>query len=200
MIVYNCEQRSEEWYLLRLGKITGTKMKSLMSKEWKSIIDEVVSEILTQKTEEAYVNKNMQWGIDNEDFAVYEYEKKFFVETTSCGFCLSTKYKYLGLSPDGWVGYNGAIEVKCPSSKTHVKYIREDKIPTEYVWQIVNYFIVNENLEWLDFVSFDPRFEHSKLWVKRVNREDLEEKIKEAELMLIKAETEINNLLNKLKL
>lgn len=184
MKVYNFEQRSEEWHKIRLGKITGTSLKDLMGNSWLSLVDKVVSEIVTGYTEEVYVNDKMQWGIDNEPLAVLEYERTNFCDTFECGFCVSDKYHFLGLSPDRWVGSNGALEIKCPSPKTHFKYIRQDKYPSEYKWQGVDYFIVNEDLEWLDFMSYDPRTECYPSWIKRFEKDYFSKDIIEAEKKL----------------
>lgn len=198
MIVYDCGQRSDEWLHLRLGKVTGTRLKSLMGKDWLSVVDEVVAEISTGMSDEPYINSAMQWGIDNEPLAKNEYEVITFNTVTECGFCLSSEFNRLGLSPDGWVGSGGAIEIKCPSSKTHIKYIRQDKIPTEYIWQVSNYFVVNEDLEWLDFVSYDPRNVYYPIWIKRVAREELDKEITQIRDIMLKFIPELDKQLKKI--
>ena len=80
-------------------------------------------------------------------------------------------------SPDGYVGTNGAVEVKCPKTKTHIKYIRMGKIPNEYKEQVWCYFMVNPALQWLDFISYDPRLAKKPIWVLRINRADIQEEI-----------------------
>lgn len=191
MKVYHFEQRSKEWYDIRKGKVTGTRLKALMGKDWLSVVDEVVAEIITGQVEETYINQAMQWGIDNEPIAKVEYEKTIFSKVHEVGFCVSDKYKFLGVSPDGWVGSNGGVEIKCPNSKTHQKYIRQDKLPTDYRPQIVDYFLVNEDLEWLDFVSFDPRNDYMPLFIKRVLKDELLEDIQKAETLLDKFWNEV---------
>ena len=102
------------------------------------------------------------------------------------------KEKWLGLSPDwiidscGWLSdkpwYTKAIEIKCPRWKNYIKYLLEDKIPDEYKWQVVNYFVVMEDLEELDFIIYNPDCseEIKSLHIINVTREELQEDINKA--------------------
>lgn len=198
MKVFEIEQRSEEWHKLRLGKITGTRLKDLFKADWLTVVDEVLAELITKQTPSIRVNEAMQWGIDNEPLAKLEYEKLNFVEVHELGFCISDEFDFLGLSPDGFVGSDGAIEIKCPSSKTHLTYIRQDKVPSEYKYQICNYFLVNKDLEWLDFVSFDPRNSIYPIFVKRVTREELSADLVAIEKKLHEFKSKLDLLCNKI--
>jgi len=123
----------------------------------------------------------MKRGNDLEPTARKMYIEKTGIDIEEVGFCISIENDYIGLSPDGFTkNRTGAIEIKCPSTKKHVQNIRMDKIPSEYKDQIIMYFLINEKLEWLDFVSYDDRFTAKPIWIKKVIREELEDEIKQA--------------------
>lgn len=175
MKVFDVEQRSQEWHALRLGRITGTRMKKVFSKDKDAIIYDIVSELETGLVEETYTNTSMQWGIDNEENGIKYYELATFQEVHKVGFCVSDKYPFVGLSPDGFVGYNGAVEIKCPSSATHIKYcMNPQALVDEYKYQLLTYFIVNADLEWIDIVSYDPRNRIRRMLIHRVEKIEID--------------------------
>jgi hypothetical protein len=174
MQVFNMPQRSEEWRKVKHGMVSGTSFKRLISSAWLSLQDQIVAERFSSFTlPEGLSNDAMQRGIDYEQHVVELYERLNFREVHQAGFCVSDIYKFLGYSPDGFVGFDGGIEIKCPNTSNHVQYIRHDKIPSEYLPQITTAFVVNEDLEWMDFISFDDRFKPLPMWVKRIERKEL---------------------------
>jgi len=199
MKVFQIEQRSDEWHNLRRGVITGTKLEKLMVKDNQLLVDKIVAELYSDEKEEFFINEKMQRGIDMEYVAKIHYSEQTFSEIFEVGFCLSSRWHFLGLSPDGFVGSNGAIEIKCPDTSTHVKYIRENSLPKDYLWQVVNYFLVNEDLEWLDFVSFDDRFTLKPLHIIRINRLDIQDRINEATYKLDFFWEKVETLIAKIK-
>jgi hypothetical protein len=198
MKVIEVSQRSDDWLKLKKGKVTGTRLKKLMAKDWLSLVDEIVAELHgTTQEDDFFISKSMQHGIDFEPLAKETYLTETFTDKIhEVGFCISSEFEWLGLSPDGFIGSDGAIEIKCPDTSTHVKYIRQNKIPAEYFYQVICYFLVNEDLGWLDFVSFDNRFDKS-LWIKRVTRKELENDIKEVKDKLPKFWEVVQQTVNK---
>jgi len=193
MLELKVEQGTEEWKKLRLGKITGTRLKGIRSSNNLPIIDEMISEIVVGEAEFIFLNEAMKRGNDLEPKARNLYIEKTGINIEEVGFCISIDNDYIGLSPDGLTeDRTGAIEIKCPSTKRHVQNIRMDKIPSDYKDQVLMYFIINEKLQWLDFISFDDRFTAKPMWVKRITRKELEEEIKiasdEIEKFIIKFE------------
>jgi predicted phage-related endonuclease len=185
MIIHDVQQGSYEWHQLRLGKITSTRLKKLMSKDNLSLVDELIAEEETGiSDDDGFVSEEMQRGIDLEPLAIKEYESVTGNTVTRYGFLQSDELPILCQSPDGYVGVDGAIEVKCPKTKTHIKYIRQGKIPNDYKEQVWTYFMVNPNLKWLDFISYDPRLTKKPIWILRVNREDVQDDIIGAWMML----------------
>ena len=185
MIIHDVEQGSYEWHQIRLGKITSTRLKKVLSKDNLSLVDELIAEEETGLSDDdGFVSEDMQRGIDLEPLAIKEYESMTGNTVTRYGILQSDELPILCQSPDGYVGTEGAIEVKCPRTKTHVKYIRQGKIPNDYKEQVWCYFMVNPNLKWLDFISYDPRLVKKPIWVLRVNREDVQDDIIGAWMML----------------
>lgn len=178
MVEVNVEQRTPEWIEYRIGKITGTRLKEVLRADNLPLLYEMIAEVESKQIEEIPVNKAMQRGIDCEPIVRQMYQDKYNEIIEEVGFCLSDENDYLALSPDGFtLDRKGAIEIKCPSTKTHVKYILDDKIPTDYLPQVCMYFIVNTELEWLDFVTYDDRFPSIPMYVIHVTREDIADKI-----------------------
>lgn len=181
------EQGTKEWFEARRGKVTGTRMKDVLKTDNLALIDELISEIECDKLEETFQSKDMERGKECEPIAREIYTRVHEIAIEEVGFCLSDKYDFLALSPDGFTPCRkGAVEIKCPNTKTHIKYIRQAKLPAEYKPQILVYFIVNEQLEWLDFISFDDRFKTKPYFEVRVTREELAKDIEEAETALVK--------------
>jgi putative phage-type endonuclease len=198
MKIINVTQGSEEWLKLRLGKITGTRLKAVMGSKavQDTLIYELVAEQLSGQAEEIYVNNAMRWGTEMEDEAVTLYESLTGVKTSVVGFCVSDEFPYLALSPDRFVKsgkkqtgkkYTHAVEVKAPSTKTVIKYRLDGGVPPEYHWQVVCYFLVNTDLQTLDFLVYDPRIirEDLKLTVVKVTRKELDRDIDSAKAKLV---------------
>ena len=176
MIVYKeMEQRSDDWFKLRLGTITGTRLKDVFKSNNLPLIDELIAEELTGLTPPPiYVNDAMQRGIDLEPIAMDSYIKREFAEVETPAFVRNSDIDFLGFSPDGLVKkddkYVGGVEIKCPSSKKHIEYIRTNKVPNEYKYQVLSYFINCEDLEYVDFISYDDRVAFKPMNVVRVTR------------------------------
>lgn len=200
----NIEQGSDEWKAARLGHVTASNMADVMSKgkgnaeavgRYKYKV-RLVAERLTQTAAESYSNAAMEWGVEQEQFACIEYEAATnqFVDKT--GFWLHPNIPFLGVSPDRLVGSKGLIEVKCPNTTTHLGYLFEGKIPTDYYKQIQCQLWVTDR-EWCDFVSYDPRLpKRNQLLIVRTKRD--ESLIEEMKAETLKFLDEVENLIIKL--
>lgn len=185
MKIHKVKQGTLPWFALRIGKVTGSRFAKMMSNDNLSLVDILVAERVTGQSEDTdYVSEEMQRGTDLEPLARVAYETHTKKKVRQIGFITSTQYPMFGLSPDGFVGRKGAIEIKCMSTRNHVKAIRQNKVLNEYKYQVICYFLINEKLEWLDFVSYDPRFWKRPLHIHRVTRTDLLDDIAEAEQVL----------------
>ena len=175
MRVKNVEQRSREWFEMRLGVITGSRCKNVFKSANLSFIDELIAERLSGDIVESPTTQAMMHGILMEPVALDEYRMRTGADAREIGFCIHDTLPYLAISPDALVYQNGTpiggVEIKCPSTKKHIEYIRQNKIPAEYISQVMHYFIVIDSLEWVDFVSFDPRIQKN-LFIFRIHRND----------------------------
>lgn len=186
MIISNIEQGSEEWLEEKIGTIGGTRVKSIvtpakleLSKSCDDLILKLVDENVTGISADGEFRSDaMDRGNELEPHARLAYTKQTGIDILEYGFCLSDKNKLHGLSPDGFTkDLKGAIEIKCPGFK-HLKYIKGiTSIFREYKPQCINYFIVNEKLEWLDTVSFRPEFYPNPIHIERIYRKDIEKEI-----------------------
>ena len=170
------EQRTEEWYQARLGKVTASKVASVLAKRDSATradyLTDLVLERLTGKQQEFYQNEAMQWGTDTEPQARMAYEAETGNLVDELGFIDHPTIANFGCSPDGVIGEDGLIEIKCPNSKTHLSTLLSGKAPNKYIPQMQTQMAVM-NRQWCDFVSFDPRLpEDLQLFVIRVNRDD----------------------------
>lgn len=170
------EQRTEEWYQARLGKVTASKVAAVLAKKDSATradyLTDLVLERLTGKQQEFYTNEAMQWGTDTEPQARMAYEAESGNLVDELGFIDHPTIANFGCSPDGVIGEDGLIEIKCPNSKTHLSTLLSKKAPSKYIPQMQTQMAVM-NRQWCDFVSFDPRLpEELQLFVVRVNRDD----------------------------
>lgn len=173
--IQKTEQRSEDWFAMREGLITGSTAKKA-----KTSGDAFLWEVLETMTtptefEDKFLSKAVEWGVENEPKAREEYEKATGAKVEEVGFIVNGQ---LGLSPDGVIFskknvIRKTIEIKCPETKNHIKHILTNKIPKEHKDQIIHNFIVIDDLEEMDFVSYDPRFNYKPLHIIRVTRESL---------------------------
>lgn len=207
MQVINVEQGTSEWLQARLGKITGTRLKSVMGSPavQQTLIYELIAEQISGQPEVLFTNDAMRWGTEHEEDAVVAYEKKKKVRTEKVGFCISDEFSYLGLSPDRLIEKGGkfikAVEVKAPTTKTVVKYMLDGGVPEEYKWQVVNYFLVCTDLKELDFIIYDPRIIDPalQLIVINVKRKDVAKNVEAAKVRLVEFREKWKDAYNKIK-
>jgi putative phage-type endonuclease len=178
-MIHHIEQRSAEWEVLRLGKVTASKIADVMAKTKSgysasraNYMSALLIERLTGRREEGFTSAAMQWGTDTEPQAraAYEFMEGHTVEEV--GFVDHPFVRMSGASPDGFVGDDGLVEIKCPNTATHLELMLTDKIPAKYISQM-QWQMACTGRAWCDFVSFDPRLpENLMLYVRRVARDD----------------------------
>ncbi len=190
MIIHDVVQGSIEWLNLRKGVVTGTKGKLAKSANNLTLVDAMIAELGSDEVEDTFVSFAMKHGVDTEPIARESYELKYNCKVDQVGFCTHDFYEWAGYSTDGFIMIDGkykkGIEIKCPNTSTHVKYIRMGKIPSEYLDQIIHGFFVNEDMESLDFISYDYRFKPRPMLVLSVTRAELTEQIEAHKNELIK--------------
>jgi len=195
------EQRTEEWFQARLGKVTASRVADVLSKiksgesaSRRNYKIQLVSERLTGEKQESYINQAMQDGIDREVFARDRYVQQFG-EVEEVGFVNHPTLE-AGASPDGMVGDDGLLEIKCPMGTTHTETLITQEVPSKYIPQI-QFQLRCSGRKWCDFVSYHPMFpKHLQLFVKRVEADEVyqAELDKEIELFLVEVQTIIDKL------
>jgi len=197
-LVKNLEQRSEQWKQIRKGSIGGTRVKMVMAKNNLPLIDELIAEKHTDLIEETFVNDAMQRGIDLEPFAIAEFEERSETKVDTFGLVTNENFPGCHLSPDGLVlDVTGVpmfgVEVKCPSTKKHVEYIRTNRVPAEYKYQVYHYFTICDTISSMFFVSYDPRFEARPVHMVQLNREDIADELEAFKSGLLKFIDKLND-------
>ena len=131
-----------------------------------------MTERLTGKPPEPFTNEAIQWGIDQEAPAKEAYEKRTGNRVEEIGFVEHPNIAAAGASPDGLVGEDGLIEIKCPTQATHIDTLLNGEINDRYIKQMM-WQMACTGRKWCDFVSFDPRMpEDMQLFIKRIPRDD----------------------------
>ncbi len=186
-------QGSDEWVNVKLGKISASHFSEVLNKGSgrKTYMYRLLGERLSGESYEAYSNKTMERGIEVESEARVHYEA-LYGPVQQVGFI--EQNDFVGCSPDGLVGDDGMIEIKCPFPSTHARYIIENKLPATYKSQVQGQLMVTER-QWCDFVSFDPRVKSHPFWCIRVYRD--EDYIKELAVQTIIFTNELKKLIDK---
>ena len=160
MNVDHMQQRSPEWYRARCGLITGSRFSQAMSarhtQAYRGLVDCLVDERRSGRLDDrGPVSWAMQWGIDHEDPARRWYERAHDRSVTQVGFMVHPALAFVGVSPDGLVGHDGLVEIKCPQMPNFRRVLDSRRIPAQYRWQVQGQLWVCQR-DWLDFVCFYP--------------------------------------------
>lgn len=169
------QQQTPEWFAARRGKVTASRINAVMmspkSQGYQDYLAEVLMERFQQLVRPQFLTPAMEWGNEQEPIARAHYHFQTGRDVKEVGF---VRHAYLesGASPDGYVGNDGLIEIKCPNTITHIKTLLGKGIRKEYLQQI-QWQLACTGCNWCDFVSFDPRVPtEMQLIVIRVERDD----------------------------
>jgi putative phage-type endonuclease len=171
-------QGSPAWFAARLGKVTASRVADLTATTktgWgasrKNYAAELVAERLTGVSAIGFSNAAMQWGTETEPQARDAYGFFHDADVSQVGFVPHPVIQMAGASPDGLVGEDGMVEIKCPNTSTHIDTLLGAEIPSKYFTQM-QFQMACTGRQWCDFVSFDPRMpENLRLFTKRVPRD-----------------------------
>lgn len=172
MIALDIIQGTEEWTAARLGIPTASNFDKLLTTKGKpstqrtKYMYQLASERIVGKPVNSYKNASMERGIELEAEARALYEIINDVTVQTVGICYKDDSKLVGASPDGLIGENGGIEIKCPEAHTHVEYLLDGKLPTEYFQQVQGALYVT-NRRWWVFMSYYPGIKPFILKVER---------------------------------
>lgn len=158
------EQGSSAWLKERCGCLTASRMADAVAflkggkeaEARRKYKIELIAERMTDTMVSRYVNDAMQWGIAQEPCARARYEEVTGDFVTLCGFALHSEIPCFGASPDGLIGEDGLIEIKCPASETYVGWMIGGAVPEQHKPQMLAQLAVTGR-KWVDFFAFDPR-------------------------------------------
>jgi len=179
MQIVRCKQGSDEWHNVRLGRITASRFKDVLcnGKARTNYMNALVYEIVFGEVEELFVSSAMREGTEKEPYARYRYSKLYNVNVQEVGFCILNER--VGVSPDGLVGTDGLVEIKCPQQKTFNKYIKNPKgLKTAYNWQVQGQMWVTGR-QWCDIFAWQPEKKIDYV-TYRVQRDNNDIKVLEA--------------------
>lgn len=199
-------QQTDAWREERLGHCTASRMgdvlaaiKSGEAAARRNYRMQLVVERLTGVPHDSFQSPAMLAGIENEPLArmAYEVHSQEFVEQV--GFVKHPSIKWFGASPDGFVGDDGLLEIKCPLTATHIDYLLAGGVPSDYRPQLLAQLACTGR-KWVDFVSYDPKLpDNMRLFVVRLERNDIEiEGIeRNAKAFLAEVETMLTKLMTR---
>ncbi len=171
------KQGTDEWLQERLGKATASRIADIVAKTKSgysasraNYMAQLIAERLTGVVEPSYTNAAMAWGTEKEPEARAAYERLRGVLIDEIGFVAHPTIPMSGASPDGLIGDDGLIEIKCPNTATHLDTLLGAPIPSKYLTQML-WQMACTGRDWCDWVSYDPRLpDHLRLHITRVQR------------------------------
>lgn len=173
MKLHAVKQGSPEWLALRLGIPTASEFDALISPEWKVRTGAMPNTYLYRKVAERALgfSLNDASSFAMEQGSILENEARPFFEFTydmpvqTVGFA-TTDDGRVGCSPDGLIGEDGGLEIKCPSPQVHLRYLMEGKLPAEYAAQVHGSMFVTGR-RWWKFLSYSRQFPALVVHVER---------------------------------
>lgn len=198
------EQRTDEWFAVRLGKVTASRVADLMATTKSgyaasrdNLMAQLVVERLTGQQQESFTSASMQWGTEQEPFARAAYEIATGQMVDECGFVPHPTIANAGASPDGLVGTDGLVEIKCPNTAGMIDALLTQTVPGKYNAQM-QMQIACTGRDWCDYAVFDPRMPaKAQLFIKRVPRDPVF--IQKMEAEIVKFLGELDAKVNQLK-
>jgi hypothetical protein len=199
-------QRSDFWFEQRRGKVTASEVfkvltngrKGESSKTRRTYAVKLASERLSGKPSDSVCTAAMIHGREQEESALKEFELLYNVKVEPVTFVANPDGSESGVSPDGFVGQDATVEVKCKHSENHLEIILSGKMPDEHIPQVQMQLMVTKR-KFCYFISYDPRFEdeHLRLFVVKVERD--EEYIAKLETEIKKFLVEVQEIVDVLK-
>lgn len=201
------EQGSQEWFQARYGNASASRIKDIIAKTksgYSASRENYMTDLVLERFgvfPEQLDTAPIRWGNEQEPFARAMYEVNENTMVQECGFILHPSIEKSGASPDGLIGDDGVLEIKCPNTKTHFEYLIDGIPPNQYVPQMA-WQIICTGRKWADFVSYDPRAPEGLQYFKvRYTPEPayLEMLESEVKVFLIEVEAKYQQLKNKLE-
>lgn len=169
------------WFAARRGMLTASRVADALavlkngkpSEARRKLLFDLLAERMTGLAVEHHVTPAMQWGLDNQAAAIAAYEAETGELVGPELFVLHPEIDWFGATPDGLVGSDGLIEVKCPTSPKFLAWKLAGEVPDEHKPQMLAQLACTGR-QWVDFVAFDPRVKSGQLFIRRFQPERAE--------------------------
>lgn len=179
MDILDLIQGSPEWIAARVGSLGASRLQEAIARtktgygaSRTNLMAELICERLTGNPAVSFINAAMQHGTETEHEARNAYIFYTGSHVTEIGLVRHPRIEQTHASPDGLMGDGGLLEIKCPSSATHLETLLGQAVPAKYLTQM-QWQLACTGRQWCDFVSYDPRMpENMRLFIKRVPRDD----------------------------
>jgi len=163
-------QGSDAWIKQRLGKVTASIIHKVYSNKptltKTNLMNALAMERLTGRRMKNIKTVDMTRGLNTEPYARAAYEEATQRKVSLVGFIPHPSIENAGASPDGFVGDEGLIEIKCLNIRNHNQIIKNKKIPKQYFYQI-QFQLACTKKYWGDFVAFNPDADEA-IYIERV--------------------------------
>lgn len=180
---HDIAQNEDEWYEMRAGLITSSKLGTIMANYGKSFgepakkyaVNIAIEQITGKAISSGYSNEHMERGHEQEPIARMLYEQENFCDVTNGGFFEDGD---IGCSPDGLVGDDGVVEIKSVIASTQYATVKRQKLDPAYKWQCIGNLKFTGR-DWIDYISYCADFpEDKQLFIHRISKADCEEYFK----------------------
>lgn len=191
MKILNLEQGSGDWLRFKAGKVSGTSLAQAIGspKVQETLLNRLIAERMTETVNNDLNSEAVARGRELEPVALKAVIAASGIDFETIGMIAPDDLDNYAISPDAVKKENnvivGGLEIKCPDSKKHVQYFRDNQVPKEYFHQVLSPFLCDESVQWWDFASFDDRNYELPLFIIRTHRKDIEEDISKAKTKLI---------------
>lgn len=184
---YDIEQNTDEWFALRGGLLTSSKLGVIMANYGKAFgepakkyaVNIAIEQITGKPISSNYSNEHMERGHEQEPVARMLYEDENFCDVSNGGFFGSD---FIGCSPDGLVSNDGVIEIKSVISGIHYANVKRQTVDPAYKWQCIGNLKFTGR-KWLDFISYCADYpEDKRLYVHRLLVDNLTEEFYQIDL------------------
>ncbi len=171
MKIFTFEQGSDEWREIKLGVVSTSNFDKVLNKGTGRglFMRKLAAERLTGFSQTEHTNQNMENGLEMEIYAREYYETSKDCSVEQVGFI--QRNDWIGTSPDGLVGNEGLLEIKCPIPSTHIENILKAKMPACYTPQVQGQLWVTER-KWCDWISYCPAVKDKPFFSIRILRDE----------------------------